>query len=90
MTKPIVTLAYDNVTELPRGNLRDVADMAHRFADRVDAGELGEVNRAVCIVENENGLVLLGWGEGTTAYELMGLFEAAKLRVFADDLIDDD
>ena len=75
-----------NVEELPVGNLRDVAGMARRFGDAIDKGEWGQVDRVVCILENENGISLLGWGENTTAYELMGMFEAAKLRVFAEDL----
>lgn len=79
----------DNVAELPVGNLMDIAGMARRFADHLDAGEYGEVTRAVVIVETSDALTLLGWGENTTAYELMGMFEAAKLRAFSDQFTDD-
>lgn len=75
-----------NVEQLPVRNLADIAGMARGFADDVDAGRWGTVDRVVAIVENEAGIVILGWGENTTAYELMGIFEAAKLRVFAEDL----
>ena len=84
-----IKLAVDNVTQIPCSNLRDVSAMARKFADDIDAGEYGEVDRVICIAENETGISIFGWGIGTSAYELMGLFEAAKLRVFADDMIDD-
>jgi hypothetical protein len=83
-------LVSDNTVELPVGNLMDIGGMARRFADDIDAGEYGEVVRTIALIETPTGLVILGWGENTSAYELMGLFEAAKLRVFADDAIDDE
>jgi hypothetical protein len=78
-----------NVETIPVGNLSDISGMARRFADQVDANEYGDVFRTITIVETDAGLTILGWGENTTAYELMGLFEAAKLRVFADDCVED-
>jgi hypothetical protein len=87
-----ISIAVDNtnVTELPVGNLRDVAGMARRFAEQVDAGQYGGIARAICLIECEGGMPILVWGDETSHYELMGILEAAKLRVFADDLIDDD
>lgn len=83
-------LVSDNVTELPVGNLMDIGGMARRYADDIDRGEYGDVERAVVITQLSDGsLNIMGWGENTNAYELMGLFEAAKLRVFADDAIED-
>lgn len=84
-------LAVDNVSELPVSNLQDIAAMARKFADDLDAGKHGDVFRAVLVVQCEDtSLTMFGWGENTTAFELMGLFEAAKLRVFADDLMDNE
>jgi hypothetical protein len=78
-----------NVTELPVGNLQDIAGMARRFADDVDKGEWADIHRAVVVVQGEDGtLTLLGWGENTTAFELMGICEAAKLQAFADYISD--
>lgn len=87
----MIELAVDNtnVEQLPVRNLTDIAGMARGFAEDAEQGKWGQVDRVVCIVENESGLVILGWGENTTAYELMGIFEAAKLRVFAEDLTGD-
>lgn len=78
-----------NIETLPIGNLMDIGGMARIFADDVDAGKWGEVERTLVVIQNENGLTILGWGENTSAYEMMGVFEAAKLRVFADDALDD-
>lgn len=78
-----------NVEELPVGNLQDIAGMARRFAGYVDDGQWGQISRAIVLVEHEGGMTILPWGEATSPYELMGLFEAAKLRVFADDIIED-
>lgn len=80
----------ENVSEFPIRNLNDVPQMARGFADDIDAGEWHEIHRAVVIVQHEDGsLSLLGWGENTSPYELMGLFEAAKLQSFADHVSDD-
>lgn len=80
----------DNVAPIPVGNLQDIAGMARRFADQLDAAEFGDVIRSVVIAQRDDGsLTIFGWGENSSAYELMGIFEAAKLRVFADDLIED-
>ena len=83
-------LVADNTVELPVGNLMDIGGMARRFADDMDAKQYGDVFRTVVVVQREDGaLHILGWGENTSSYELMGLFESAKLRVFADDAIED-
>lgn len=79
-----------NVEHLPIRNLADIAGMARGFADDVDIDRWGKVDRVICLVENEKGIHILGWGENTTAYELMGMFEAAKLRVFAEDMTGDE
>ena len=87
----MIELAVDNtVTTLPVGNLNDIASMARRFADQVEAGEYSKPNRAIVIVERDDGLTILSWGQGLSAYELMGILEAAKLNVFAEDLADDE
>ena len=80
----------ENVTAFPNCNLMDVADMARRFAKNIDAGEWDCMVRAVMVVETESGMVILPWGESSSPFELMGIFEAAKLRVFADTMVEDD
>ena len=87
----MIELAVDNtVVTLPVGNLSDIAGMARRFADQIEAGEYSGPTRAIVIVDRDDGLTVLSWGQGLSAYELMGIFEAAKLNVFAEDLADDE
>jgi hypothetical protein len=41
------------------------------------------------VVQCEDGtLTMLGWGENTSPFELMGICEAAKLQAFADYVSD--
>jgi hypothetical protein len=80
----------ENISELPVGNLMDVADMARRFAKHIDNGEWDCMVRCVVVVETEAGMTIIPWGESSSPFELMGMFEAAKLRVFADTMVDDD
>lgn len=67
----------------------DIPAMLRQYAAEIETGQYGEVFRAVMVMELTDGIATLGCGEDPTPYELMGLFEAAKLRVFADDLTDD-
>jgi len=78
-----------NVEELGVYNFQDIADCARRFADQLEAGEQGDPFRVVIVTQSDIGIGIGVWGENTSPYELMGLFEAAKLRVFADDAIED-
>jgi hypothetical protein len=78
-------LAVDNVAELPVCNLNDIAGMARKFAGDLESGTHGEAMRVIVILHRpDNSMALFGWGENATDMELMGTFEAAKLRVFAD------
>ena len=84
-------LIVDNtkVSALPIGNLMDIADMSRRFADEVNDGEYGEVRRAIVVVQGEDGaLTIIGWGDSSSPFELMGICEAAKLQAFADYVSD--
>lgn len=84
-------LVHDsNVVSFDGPNYGDVPGCLRRLADEIEAGIHGELFRAVLILQAEESLALAKLGEATTPYELMGLFEAAKLRVFADDAIPDD
>jgi hypothetical protein len=82
-----VKIAVDNtVSELPIYNFKDIAACARKWADQLEAGEHGQPFRVIVVAQSDEGIAISGWGENTSAFELMGLFEAAKLRVFADDL----
>jgi hypothetical protein len=77
------------VTELDVYNFQDIAACARRYADQIESNEQGVLSRCVVIAQTDEGIAISVWGENTSAYELMGLFEAAKLRVFADDATED-
>jgi hypothetical protein len=90
MGEPTLRLAVDNVSELPVGNLRDIPAELRELANTVERGEAGDVESCIFLVVREGGISIYVRGESCSAYELMGLFEAAKLRVFADDAVEDD
>ena len=66
-----------------------ISDELRQLAAAIDRGEWGEVVSGVILIENANGIHSVGIGEQATAYEMMGMFEAAKLKVFAEDFCDD-
>lgn len=79
-----------NVVDLDTPNYGDVPACLRRMADEIEADIHGDIFRAVMVLQTEDGaLAISKLGECCSAYELMGLFEAAKLRVFADDAIDE-
>ena len=68
---------------LPEATL---ADELQDFTDNVEVDATGVIS----VVVLAGGDLRIAWfGEDYSPYELMGLFEAAKLRVFADDAIAD-
>jgi hypothetical protein len=86
-----VKLVYDadKVVTLPKSQRCNIAEQARNFGLDVEGGDWGDVTRVVVLVENECGITPLGWGEQATAYEMMGMFEAAKLKVFAEDFCEE-
>jgi hypothetical protein len=81
-----IRLAVDNgVATLPIGNLMDVGGMARELGKRLDDGEFGEVTTVVTLIATDSGLSIHSWGQAPNGYELMGIFECAKLQCFAAD-----
>ena len=74
-----------NIETIPVGNLQDIAGMARRFADQVDANDYGEVTRVMVIVETTDGLSANLWGENASGYEKIGLLATLQMMIFADD-----
>jgi hypothetical protein len=84
-------LVHDaNVVPLDTPNYGDVPGCLRRLAEEIEADTHGDIFRAVMVLQTDCGIAISRLGECCTAYELMGLFEAAKLRVFADDAIPDE
>jgi hypothetical protein len=82
-------LISDNTVELPVCDVRDIPANLRLLADTVERGDAGSITSCIFLVVRDDGLAIYVKGETCSAYELMGLFEAAKLRVFADDVIED-
>lgn len=62
-----------------------LADELQQFTDTIEPEAIG----VIAVVVSADGLRIQWMGDDYSSYELMGLFEAAKLRVFADDVIED-
>jgi hypothetical protein len=60
--------------------------MLRQYAKEIESGEFGEVSMGILLLETGD---ILHLGEEVGAYEIMGLFEAAKLQAFADHIADD-
>ena len=76
---PELKIAVDNVSTLPVSNLMDIAAMARKFADDIEAGEYGEVQRVLVVADCGDGMHQFGWGESVSMYEALGILEAAKI-----------
>lgn len=75
----------DNIIAFPGGyNPKDIRGMAIEFAAKLKSGDYGEVTRAVILFESDTGLGIISAGEDRGGYHMIGLFEAAKMSVFAD------
>jgi hypothetical protein len=81
-------LAHDNVTQLDIRNLMDIPSMARGFADDLDAGHYGEVNRVLVVIDSADGVHTLGWGDSVSMFEALGILEAAKLASYETNFDD--
>ena len=63
-----------------------LADELQDFTDNIEPDACGVIS---VVVLNDGNLRIAWHGEDYSSYELMGLFEAAKLRAFAAETMDD-
>jgi hypothetical protein len=63
---------------------RNIAEMLRQYANEIEAGQYGDIVSALLVLETPTKPITLGCGEEPTPYEVMGIFEAAKLHAFAD------
>lgn len=78
-----IKIAVDNtnVEAFPGLNLRDIAASARKFADAVEAGEFGEIETALVMIEGSEGIQTLGWGDVVSFRETIGTLEIAKAHL---------
>jgi hypothetical protein len=67
----------------------NIPDMLRQYANELEAGQYGEVLTVALALAKPGRVFTLGCGDEVTPLEFMGLFEAAKLCVFADDLTEE-
>lgn len=82
-------LVSDNTVELPVYNFQDIVACARKWAEQLETGKQGEPFRVAVIALSDEGIAISVWGESADPHQLMGLFEAAKLQVFADSVTGD-
>jgi hypothetical protein len=70
-----------NVEAFPGVDLRDIALMARKFADSVEAGEFGEIETAMVMLEGSEGIQTFGWGDVVSFRESIGMLEIAKAHL---------
>ena len=72
-------LVRDEADVIPIGvyNPKLIPEIARTFADKVEDGEFGEVERAVVILETDEGLIKFYWGEAPTHLEAVGMLQLA-------------
>ncbi len=61
-------------------DLQQLAERVRRFAERIEAGEFGELERVCIVFEDANDVNYRCYGRPTTNMELVGMFEYAKKR----------
>lgn len=86
MTLRLVT---DNPEPSDEPDFENIPAMLRRYATEIEAGKHGEVDRVVLIAQHNEGLFISTCGEETSSFEIIGICEAAKFRVIADDLVED-
>ena len=82
-------LVSDNPEPKPeRFPLTEYADSLRALADKIEAGDCGDVTHMATIIEYDGGLEICEAGERSNPHLLMGMLEAAKLMAFAEALDD--
>lgn len=66
----------------------EYADSLRVLANRIEAGDFGDVTHLATVVEYDGGMAIEEAGERCSVHLLMGLFEAAKLMTFAEAMDD--
>jgi hypothetical protein len=73
-----VAVDNTNVEAFPALNLQDIAACARKFADAVEAGDFGPIASAMLVLDTEDGMDTLHWGESMNIREAIGTFDIAK------------
>lgn len=74
----------DKIVKLDRPGLNNIAAMARKFADDIEAGEYGDALTAYVLLDTDDDLHTFCWGEGLSRYEAAGMLTLAQSLVFEE------
>lgn len=77
-------LVSDSTVVVELDEYQNIAAMARRFADEVEAGEYPGLRTVSLLLEAEGCVTLAHWGHLPTFIEGVGLLEIAKAQIIAD------
>lgn len=75
------------VVEFPARNLSDIPAMMRAVADDIEAGNYGEANAAICILEGSEGMNAFAWGTFDPV-RAVGLMHCGA-NLFANSLVEE-
>ena len=72
-----------NVIHLGAINLHDIAGTLHTLADDIEAGKLGQLERAIIVLIDEDGEpITIGCGESCNRIMTLGILDFAARRFY--------
>ena len=77
-------LVSDNSVVIELDEFQNIAAMARKFADEVEAGEHPGLRTATLLLESEGYVSLVHWGHLPSIVEGIGMLELAKAQIIAD------
>lgn len=66
-------------------NQQQLAARIREFADRIEAGQFGEVEKVALVIDSPTGVDYRVYGRQCNAAELVGLMEWCKVRIIRGD-----
>jgi hypothetical protein len=77
-------LVHDDSVVVEMDEYANIAAMARKFADDVEAGEHPGLRTATILLEAGGYLTTVHWGHCPNRFEGIGMFEIAKTQIIAD------
>ena len=85
-----VVVDNGNTVPFPALEAADVAQDARDFALAVESGKIGQIQSALLVLETDNGVETIIWGDNLTVAEAIGVIELAKARFINEAFRDDE
>lgn len=72
-----------DIHELPKATLQDVANVLRSIADRIDAGDYGEVQAAALVMEDSDGNIRTFGAGAADYYRAFSMFQFGLAHLLA-------